>query len=324
MNKLTMKLKSLRNKINFEGIRKRIFGNVTNDGLAFKIIVYIILIGISYVFLYPLIRMVTMSFMTTKDLLDVEVEWLPKAFTIDTFKIAIKGLKMPKTLFNSIWFSTTLAVIQTIIAALTGFAFARFQFKGKNFWFVMVLASFIVPLPVVMIPRRMMFMSFRNLTGIKLIGTVIPQILLTLTGQGVNNAILVLIFFNFFKMIPISLDEAARMDGATSLEVFWHIFIRMSLPVIITVFLFSFVWNWNETYVTTSLLATGMQLLPGALGNFDNSYQDLMIGNPQQVRLNESYKMAATLMSMLPLFAIYAVAQRQFIEGIERTGITGE
>lgn len=301
-----------------------LFRRVARDGIIFKLVVYLILIGISYVFLYPLIKMATMSFMSTRDLLDPEVEWLPKTFNFNTFKIAFQGLKMPKSLLNSIWFSTTLGVLQTVVAALTGFAFARFQFRGKSFWFAMVLVSFIVPLPIVMIPRRMMFTGFRDLTGIKMVGTVYPQIVLTALGQGVNNAILVLIFNNFFKMIPLSLDEAARVDGATSWQVFWHIFVKTSLPIITTVFLFSFVWNWNETYVTSLLLSTGLQLLPGSLGAFDNSYSDLIAGNPQQVRLNESFKMAATLVSILPLLVIYAFAQRQFIEGIERTGLTGE
>ena len=303
---------------------KAVFGSAASRGFLFKLAVYVILIGISYVFLYPLIKMITMSFMSTTDLLDPEVEWLPKTFNFNTFKIAFHGLKMPRSLWNSIWFSTTLGVLQTAVAALTGFAFARFQFRGRNFWFIMLLVSFIIPLPIVMIPRRMMFTSFRDLTGIKLVGTVIPQIVLTALGQGVNNAILVLIFHNFFKMIPLSLDEAARVDGATSWQVFWHIFIKMSLPIITTVFLFSFVWNWNETYVTSLLLSTGLQLLPGSLGAFDNSYADLMAANPQQVRLNESFKMAATLVSIIPLLILYAFAQQQFIEGIERTGITGE
>ena len=302
----------------------RLKGGAKESSILSHIAIYIILIGISYVFIYPLLKMVTMSFMSTTDLLDPEVEWLPKSFNFDTFRVAYHGLKMPKSFLNSLWFSSLQASLQTIIAALTGFAFARYEFRGKNFWFVMVLLSFIVPEPIVMIPRRMMFNGFRDLTGIKMTGTIIPQVVLTFFGQGVNNAILVLIFYNFLRMIPRSLDEAARIDGANSLQVFWHIFIRMSFPIITTVFLFSFVWNWNETYVTSLLLSGGLRLLPGSLGVFDSSYADLMVSNPQQVRLNESFKMAATLISILPLLIVYVFAQRQFIEGIERTGITGE
>ncbi len=319
-----IKAQAVIKKTNLQVLRKKVLGNVTSDGLVFKLAVYLILIGISYVFLYPLIRMISMAFMSTKDLLDPEVEWLPKVFNFKTLSIAYRGLDMPKSLFNSIWFSTLLAVIQTIGAAFTGFAFARFKFKFRNFWFVMVLASFIVPLPIVMIPRNMMIDFFRQKTGIVLVGTIIPQVLLTFFGQGVNNAILILIFYNFFKMIPLSLDEAARIDGATSLQVFWNIFVKMSTPVIVTVFLFSFVWNWNETYITSTYLRSKILLLPMQLSVFESSYADLVAGNPQQVRLNESFRMAATLMSVIPLFIVYIFAQRQFIEGIERTGITGE
>lgn len=308
----------------YQKIRKKILGNKTNDGLLFKIMIYVILIGISYVFIYPLIKMLSMSFMSTRDLLDPEVEWIPKKFQIDTIKIAVKLLNMPKTLFNSIGLSTLLAIIQTTIAALTGFAFARFNFKGKNFWFIMVLVSFIIPLPIVMIPRNMMFASMQNITGIKLFGSIRPLLILTLLGQGTNNAILVLIFNNFFKMIPNSLDEAARIDGATSLQVFWHIFVKMSVPIIIVVFLFSFVWNWNESFMTFIYLGEKAELLPRKLGVFDDIYVAYQNAHPNQVRLNESFKMAATFISIIPLFLIYIFAQRQFIEGIERTGITGE
>ncbi|HEY8436809.1 MAG TPA: carbohydrate ABC transporter permease [Haloplasmataceae bacterium] len=305
-------------------IRKTLFGNATNDGLLFKLMIYILLIGISYVFVYPLIQMLSMSFMSTSDLLDPEVEWIPRKFNLNTIRVAIRGLNMPSSLINSIWYSGLLGSIQTVIAALTGFAFARFDFKGKRFWFVILLASFIVPLPLVMIPRTMMFLSFSERIGVKLVGTITPMIVLTLLGQGVNNAILVLIFHNFFRMIPISLDEAARIDGATPLQVFWHIFIKMSLPVIVVVFLFSFVWNWNESYMSNMLMGRTVDLLPKRLGVFESAYQDIIAGNPNQVRLNESFRMAATLMSIIPLFLIYIFAQRQFIEGIERTGITGE
>ncbi|MDF2698939.1 MAG: ABC-type transport system, permease component [Haloplasmataceae bacterium] len=335
-NKLKLigsKLTNFYKKFNFKLIRKKLLGIKTTDGLLFKVLVYLILIGISYVFLFPLIKMVFMSFMSATDLYDPEVDWLPKKFTFEAFKIAFQGLNLPKTLFNSVWYSTMLAGIQTLIAGLTGFAFARYNFKFKHFWFAMVIFSFIIPVPAVMIPRILMFTEIGNyLKGIidpnfTMFKTIYPQLLMTLLGQGVNNAILVLIFFNFFKMIPLSLDEAARMDGATSIQVFWHIFIKMSVPIIVTVFLFSFVWNWNESYTTNIFLQSRVRLLPDQLSNFEDAFNTLMEKqNDDEVssRINESYRMAATFLSMVPLFIVYIFAQKQFIEGIERTGITGE
>lgn len=287
-------------------------------------VIYLILIAISYVFLYPFIKMLSMSFMSSIDLLNPEVTWIPQHPSLSNFKVAGMVLKLATTLRNSILVSALFAVSQTVVSAMTGFALARFEFKGKNFWFAMILLSFIIPIPVVLIPRMMGFISIQSSTGIQLIGTLIPQWLMTLFGQGINSAILILIFMNFFKMIPMALDEAAKIDGASALQVFYHVILKLSVPTIITVFLFSFVWNWNETYVTATFIRSGISLLPMQLNAFESVFASMgsqLPGQSGEARINEAYKMAGTLLSMLPLLFIYLVAQRQFIEGIEGTGI---
>jgi len=305
-------------------LRYKFIGYNVVDGIGSRIVSYIILIAISYIFFYPLLKMASMSLMSPNDIINPEVDWIPEKISFRNFMAAWYVLGMPKTLFNSIWYSGTLALFQTIVSATTGFAFARYQFKFKNFWFTMVLISFIIPLPIVIIPRIMLFTSLQSSTGIQLIGTIIPQLVLTMFGQGINSAILILIFYNFFRMIPKSLDEAAHIDGATAFQVFWHIIIKLSVPTIVTVFLFSFVWNWNETYVTGTFLRGAIKLLPMQLANFDNVFSDLSSQIPGQGgdnRINEAYKMAATFISIIPLLITYAFAQKQFIEGIENTGI---
>ncbi|ERJ11598.1 carbohydrate ABC transporter permease [Haloplasma contractile] len=286
--------------------------------------IYILLIGISYVFLYPLLQMISMAFMSKQDLVNPEVDWIPTSFSFKNFGIAASVLDLGKSLFNSIWFSLLLAITQTFITALAGFALARYNFKFKKFWFVMILVSFILPVPVVIIPRIMMIESIGDTLGTTLFGSFIPQLMFNLGGQGINSAILILIFYSFFKMIPASLDEAARMDGATSVEVFWHIFIKMSIPIITTVFLFSFVWNWNESHQTGIFIGDGLQLLPQQLSTFDSNFGSRLPSTSTEAKINETYKMAATIIAILPLFIIYLFAQKQFIEGIENTGITGE
>ena len=128
-------------------------------------------------------------------------------------------------------------------------------------------------------------------------------------------------------MIPNQLFEASRIDGANGWQQFWHITVKMSLSTIVVVFLFSFVWNWNEMYVTNMFAQQSIILMPRQLGIFDGLFRtpDASGGNPAGTNaLSEAYKMSATFISMIPLFIVYALAQRQFIEGIENTGITGE
>lgn len=289
-----------------------------------RIAVYAILISISYVFLFPLLKMISMSIMSRQDIINPEVDWVPQNFSLDNFRVAAFVLGMPGTLMNSVWFSGLLAVCQTIVSATTGYTFARFDFKFKKLWFNMVLFSFVIPVPIVLIPRIMLFTSIQNSTGIQLIGTMVPQTVLTLFGQGINSAILILIFYNFFRMIPVALDEAARIDGASSLQIFWEIVLKLSLPIILTVYLFSFVWNWNETYITSTFVRSSIKLLPMQLVSFDSVFASLgsnIPGQNGQSLINEAYKMAATFLAILPLLLMYIFAQKQFVEGIENTGI---
>jgi len=308
--------------------KKKFLGHNLSDGWLYKIAVYILLIAIAYVFLYPLIRMVSYTFMSSVDIIDPKIDWIPIHPTLINLKVAWTVMSMPGTLLNSLWFSGTIALAQTLISALTGYAFARYEFKFKSFWFGMVLLSFIIPVPVVLIPRWMMFTTAQNILEFKLIGTIIPQLLLAIAGQGVYSAILILIFYNFFKMIPVVLDEAAKIDGASNLQVFYHIILKMSVPTIITVFLFAFVWNYNETYVTGTFVRSALKLMPMQLGLFDSIFEKMSAPIPGapggQFRLNESYKMAATLITMAPMMIMYLFVQKQFVEGIEKTGITGE
>lgn len=305
---------------------KRLLLNTHYSKIIMKLAIYFVLICVSFVYLQPIFRMLSMTFMSNKDVIDPSVEWLPKNPSFNNLAVAGKVLDLKTTLVNSIWFSVLLAAAQTIVSALTGFALSRFQFRFKNIWFVMILLSFIIPVPLLMIPRLMSFISVQNLIGIKLIGTPVPQILMSMFGQGVNSTILILIFYNFFNLIPYSLDEAAMIDGASPRQVFSEIAMKISASTVLVVFLFSFVWNWNETYVTGTLVRSSIALLPAKLDIFDSAFQTYAnAGRGTAVfRLNEAYKMSATLISILPLLTLYAFVQKRFIQGIENTGITGE
>ena len=301
-------------KINFAKLKRLKAVNIIS-----KFAIYFVLICIGFIFLEPIFEMISKSIMTTKDLIDPSITWIAKHATLDNFKNAIGTLDIPTSILNSIWYSALLAIAQTFVSATTGFALSRYTFRGRNFWFVMLIMAFILPVPLLTVPRIMMFSTVESILGFKLINTVVPQFLLALLGQGTYSTMLVLIFYNFFNMIPKSLDEAAKIDGAGSLKVFYHVAIRLSISTILVVFLFSFVFNWNETYTTNILTGDALELLPGRLSLFDNGSTSNAVSE-----LNEAIKMAATLIAIAPLLVLYACVQRQFIEGIENTGITGE
>lgn len=297
----------------------RWYGNV-----AGQVVIYFILICIGFVYLEPIFEIIAKTFMSSDDIVDPSTTWIPKKLSFDNLKIAADVLNLEETLISTILFSGVMALAQTFISAMTGFALSRFKFKGKNFWFVMLIMTFIVPVPVMMIPRLMMFVTAQDSTGVQLIGTAIPQLLMAALGQGVYSAVLVLIFYTSFNMVPRVLDEAAEIDGASIFNVFWTIVVRISASTILVVFLFAFVWNWNETYITGTLLRGNIPLLPAKLGLFNSEFDSVVSAAGSAFKLNEAYKMAATLLSISPLLLMYAFVQRKFIEGIENTGITGE
>jgi len=294
-----------------------------------NIAVYIALILISYQFLYPLLRMVSMSMMDSDDIINPAVNWIPTSLSFHNFSNAWRVLNPRTTMWNSIWFSGLLALCQTLVSATTGYALARFEFPFKKFWFFMIIASFILPLPLMMVPRVMMVDTFQRTLDFVLFGTIWPQTALAIGGQGVFSAILILIFYNFTKMIPIALDEAAAIDGASSLQTFYHVILKLSVTTLLVVFLFSFVWNWNETIVTNTFLRGILELIPHRLGRFESEFArfaGLATGvgaGLEEMRINEAYRMSGTLIAIFPLFVLYLAVQKQFIKGIENTGLTG-
>ena len=300
----------------------------------YKIAVYAVLILISYQFLYPLLRMFSLILMSEEDIINPAVNWIPGSLTFGNLHTALRVMDLRVTMWNSIWFSGVLAIGQTFVSAATGYALARYDFPFKRFWFAMIIITFILPTPVLLIPRTMMVLSAQDALSFSLIGSIWPQVSMAAFGQGVFSAILILIFYNFTMIIPPALDEAAEIDGAGPIQVFYHIILKLSVQTILVVFLFSFVWNWNETYVTSTFLRQGLTLVPARLEAFEGLFSQfaersgLVHGpgaemSPEVARINEAFRMAGTLLAILPLMALYLAVQKHFIKGIENTGLTG-
>ena len=162
-------------KINFAKLKRLKAVNIIA-----KAAIYFLLICIGFVFLQPIFEMISKAIMTSKDLIDPSVTWIAKHATLSNFKNAIKTLEMPGSLFNSIWFSALLALAQTAVSLTTGFALSRYSFKGRNFWYIMLILAFILPIPLLTIPRIMVFTEIESIVGFKVIGRIIPQFLMSL------------------------------------------------------------------------------------------------------------------------------------------------
>ena len=279
---------------------------------------YGVLAGIGFIFLYPVLYMVVNSLKSVEDLVDPSVEWLPTELCFDNFVKAFNTLDFGHSFWNSVLTSVLPAVLQTFSCAIVGYGLARFPVPGKNFWIVMIVATFVVPTQITLIPKYLMFSNYQMLDSI------LPQIVPSLLAQGLKSSLFILVFWNFFGSYPKSLDEAAFLDGAGTLRVFFNVALPLAKPAIVVTMLFSLVWYWNETTQSSLLFGTLIKTLPMKLGSFADSYTNLYGGGVSASSVNEAISLAGTFLSISPLLVLYLILQKQFVESIEKVGITGE
>lgn len=292
-------------------------GKKNTKRLGTRVLTYFILIGIGVVFLHPILYMLVNSFKSVSDLVNPTVEWIPNKLYLDNYKSALDVLEYGKSFGVTLALVGVATIFQTVSCALAGYALARHDLPLKKLWIVMMILSFLTPSSVTLIPKYLMFNTYG------LIGNPLSILIPAILGQGVNSTIFVLVFFNFFSRYPRSFDEAARLDGASGLTIFFKVAVPICMPAVIVSLLFSFVWFWNETYVSGLLLGNSMRTLPMKLQSFVEEYSRLG-GSGAENKINESLQLAATVLVISPLMVLYIALQKHFIEGIESAGITGE
>lgn len=292
-------------------------GKKNTKRLGTRVLTYFILIGIGVVFLHPILYMLVNSFKSVSDLVNPTIEWIPNKLYLENYKSALEVLEYGKSFGVTLALVGVATIFQTVSCALAGYALARHDLPLKKLWLVMMILSFLTPSSVTLIPKYLMFNTYG------LIGNPLSILIPAILGQGVNSTIFVLVFFNFFSRYPRSFDEAARLDGASGLTIFFKVAVPICMPAVIVSLLFSFVWFWNETYVSGLLLGNSMRTLPMKLQSFVEEYSRLG-GSGAENKINESLQLAATVLVISPLMVLYIALQKHFIEGIESAGITGE
>lgn len=306
-----------------EKLHQFVFGTREKQGVGKQIVIYGLLICIGFIYLYPMLYMISTSFMNRDDLLDTSVKWLPSTLYLQNYVDAAKSMDFWMSLAKGILIAGLPTLCNLFICMVVGYGFARYDFKGKKIMMGILIFSYILPSQVTMIPTYVLY----NKMGI--LGTILTFILPAVFGNGLNAPIFILIFYQFFRQVPKVLMEAAAIDGAGHFKAFFRIAVPSAVPAIVTVVLFSFVWYWNESYLT-ELYVQGLASksiwtnLVVQLKNFDSAFESKAVTGDTATSLNESVRMAATTLSILPLLLMYLVLQKQFVESIDRAGITGE
>lgn len=281
------------------------------------ILIYFLLISFGYVFLYPLIYSVAYSFMPYEDVLNPAVNLIPQNPTLDNYRQSIKGLNYFPVLGETILLTLASTLAQTFSCGIIGYGFGKYDFPLKKFFLLLILALFVIPVQVTSIPMYLMLQQL-NLINSPL-GLIIPA----LFGQGLKSTIFILIFYQVFEAMPKVLDEAAQVDGANAFRRFVSISVPLAKPAILLTFLFSFIWYWNETYLSTLYFGQKYTTLPLQLRMFVASLNSGKLAETG-VKMFQTVEMSAVVLSILPLLILYILLQKNFTESIEKTGITGE
>ncbi|MCL2364072.1 MAG: carbohydrate ABC transporter permease [Defluviitaleaceae bacterium] len=326
---------SERGKINREAIKlkktKRIAGTVLRA---------LLLIGIGYIILRPLVFILTMSFMTHMDIVSPAVVWIPRTWVLTNYNNAIELMGFGNAFRASLELGLVTALLQTVSCALVGYGFARYKFWGRGLLFGFVMFTLLVP-PSTIIISQIMQLRFFNPFGIfSLIRTVgiadievnmlnrrLSLYLPAMFGMGLRSGIFIYMFRQYFRGQPKELEDAARVDGCGHIGIFTRVMSPNAGSIYLTVLLFAIVWNWND-YYNALMFVNRMETLPVALAVMRDRLQQASQVAHLGIVAADPYTQAASLMAgafltLAPVLAMYIVLQRYFTESVERSGIVG-
>ena len=300
---------------------------------------FIILLGLAYVVLMPFFSKITGSFMSPEDFIDVTVKYIPKYPTLDTYKAIIAESKYGTAFINTIALSLFCGVTQTFICSLIGYGFAKFKFKGSMLLFLLVVLTMVIPHQTLQLSLFMKFRYFDILgvfnllggglteslelipfTSINLNNSYWPLALLSITGLAYRNGLYVFMMRQFYRGVPDELEESAYLDGCGTFMTFFRIIIPLSVPMMVTIFLFAFCWQWTDDFYTTVFFtSSGMKLMPDIIMTPKSLDTDFAAGDLYISAIRNT----CGLLVMAPLIVVYLFGQRFLVQGIERSGIVG-
>lgn len=332
---MIQKIKNFMNKhleaLNNETTRENEVHALTGSAKRFlvKIFQIVIIVGVSYVILAPVLGLLASSFFSTKDAYNPMVYLIPQNPTTERYKTVIDVMEYWSTMGKSLFYTVSLMVIQCLVCSMVGYGFARFNFPLKKLLFGCVVIMIVIPTHTIMLPLYMTFKNFDPLGiytllyggPISLMNKTAPMYIMTIFGTGLRSGLYIYIFNQFFRGLPREIEEAAFVDGAGTWYTYFHIMLRNATPSVITVAVFSMVWQYNDTFfarlfVYNSAESIGIRI-SSLMGNIANQLK-IMDRVVQQLYLD-----AGIILMVLPIILVYIFLQKYFIEGVERSGIVG-
>ena len=349
-------------KVDFERtpLKERLKAKFLSMFFVTKIVIYILrlilLIGVSYIVLFPFFSQIAGSFMGPEDFIDATVRLIPKHFTLDIYKAIWTELGYISAFANTLFLTLSSALIQTFICSFIAYGLAKFKFRGNGIVFMLVVLTLVVPHQTLQLSLFTKFKyfdvfgifqflagggielfgktfltgidiipdSWEKITanGIELTNTYWPFILLSLFGLAFKNGLYIFMLRQFFRGVPDELEESAYIDGSGVIKTFFKIILPISIPMMITVFLFAFSWQWTDNFYTTLFLPS--KDAPELMVDLVQVPPSLTKEYPGQALYYSAIRNTCGLMIIAPLVVMYLFCQKYLVQGIERSGLTAD
>ena len=292
----------------------------------------LLLFGLCFMIIQPMLTRFGVGLMAEKDLYDSTVVLLPRTPTLENYRIVFDLTDFPRSMLNTVWTAFTVSIFQVAACTLVGYGFARYSFPLKKFWFACVVLLIIVPPQTIQTSLYVQFASFdflgifTALTGgpLNLRTSIFPYVLMSLTCMGLKDGLYIYMLRQYFKSIPKSLEEAAYVDGCSTMHTFVKIMLPDAIPTIASCFLFSFVWQWTDLFYSRNFLSgysiysVQLSSIVSRMSRYFNNGSDVavVVPNARQQQLI----FVGVLICSIPLIILYIFTQRTFVESIAMSG----
>lgn len=270
--------------------------NIRQPGFGTRALITIVLWLGAAAMIFPVFWMLTIALKSDAAVMSIPPEWFPKSFHFENFGRGMEYIQFWRRFFNTLFISLVSTVGQVFSSVMVGFAFARLRFPGRKLWFSLIIASMMLPPIVGLIP---LFRVYRSLGWFN---TWWPLIFPNLLG----NPFYTFLARQYFSTIPMSYDEAAKIDGASTFQIFFQILLPICKPMLMVIVIFQFQASWNDYLLPlVYLIKPQLWTLSLALGQYVTEW-----------RIAWNQFMAVDLLYMLPVLILYFFAQRYFMEAL--------
>ena len=317
----------------WQKFKRALFGKKTFD-FIWAVIRSVLLIGIGYLIIYPMLITLITSFMPVEDVYDPTVILIPTAINFNSYIAMWEYAKIPQLYWSSFSSSLIFALLQMCSCMLVAYGLARFKFKGNNFIFLMCIFTLMIPIQMLTTSMYFRYKAFNPMFmfsfGEQL--STVPNIdltrgwtaigLLSSTATMYRNGLFVFLLRQYFVNQPKELEEAAYIDGAGPFRTFVQVMLPSALPMLVTVFLFAFVWQYNDRYYI-GMLNPNAEVMATRISGMGARYVTGVLKISGDSVRNSLYQSACTVMHVAPIVVLYCFCQRFFVQSIERSGMVG-